>query len=229
MARRTEGPTKEGSGPDQLPPSAPPTQERPFWLGWAALIIVIVVGVGLVVFLSTRPGGKPLPLNSAPPGASPSAPAPSVAPSLPAGVPATTYAAFAALPPTQQKAVMQEAIDNYSKVVAQAFRTLDPGLLPHIATGGELGVLQQELQVAVQNHQPQSLQSQASILNIVMSPQPYSFVSINVQGTGTDQDLDPTTLQPIGTPNTSTVTSSFSLVIEDGVWKVSQHIQEPTS
>lgn len=200
-------------------------KERPF--RWALLVfaIVIIVAGGVVVYVlgsRTKPA-PPLPSTQAsnPPTALPTQILPSVGPA-----PATTYDDFAALPSPQQQTVMLQAIDHYSAVVAEAFRTLNPALLPQVATGGELPVLQKGLQTAIQKHQPENLESQATILHIVLSPRPYSFVSIDVQGTGSDQYLDPTTLQPVGTPSTTTLRSSFSLVIEDGVWKVSEHIQE---
>ena len=124
---------------------------------------------------------------------------------------------------------MKQAIDHYDAVLGQAYRDLDPSSLPTVATGAQLQVVQQSLQAAIQKHQPEAGETQATILHIVLSPRPYNFVSIDIQATETDQFLDPKTLQPIGTPRTSAARSSFSFVIQDGVWKVSEHIQEPTS
>lgn len=143
------------------------------------------------------------------------------------GAPApASLAAFAALPPAQQQAEMQQAIDAYDAAVGQAFRTLNEFFLPEVATGDELGVLQKNLETSIRNRQPESEQGQAKVLTVVMSPQPYRWVSIDVQATATDQYLDPTTLKPIGTPQTGSLRSSFTLVIENGVWKVGEHIQD---
>jgi hypothetical protein len=221
MARRTQ----ERHQGAEAAPQGPAEKERPFRLGLIVFAIAIVIAGGFVVYMfGSRTQPTPLPSSQAsspPTAAVPTQILPSVGPA-----PATTYDAFAALPSPQQQSVMQQAIAHYSAVVAQAFRTLDPALLPQVATGGELPVLQKGLQTAIQKHQPESLEGQATILHIVLSPKPYNFVSIDVQGTGSDQYLDPTTLQPIGTPSTTALRSSFSLVIEDGVWKVSEHIQE---
>jgi hypothetical protein len=162
------------------------------------------------------------------PGKSATAPAASAAPSLPAPVPATTFEAFAALSSEQQQAVMQAAVDRYGAVVGQVFQTFDGSLLPQVATGDELGVLQQDLQTAIKNGYPTVDHSQVTILSIALSPKPYSFVSVHIQATGTDQYLDPKTLQPLGTPAPSSGTSSYSFVIDGGVWKVSEHIQDAT-
>jgi len=224
MARRTQ----ERHQGVEAGPQGPPEKERPFRLGLIVFAVVIVFAGGLVVYLfgfRTHPA-PPLPSTqaSSPPTAAPTQLVPSVGPA-----PATTYDAFAALPSPQQQAVMQQAIDHYLAVVADTFMHLNPGLLPEVATGAQLQVLQQAVQGAIQKHQPVSEQGAATILHIVLSPRPYTFVSIDVRGTGTDQYLDPTTLQPIGTPNTTTSRSSFSFVIENGVWKVSEHIQEQAS
>jgi hypothetical protein len=227
MARRTGAPTQEGTGePEQLSPSAAPVEDRPFWFGWAALVIVIAVGVAMVVFLSTRSHPKPVPVNN-PPSSSPSAAAPSAAASAPAGVPATTYDAFVALPPAQQQAVMQQAITAYNNVLNEASETLDASALPLVATGHELPILQQAVATAAKNRQPARYQNHETVLAIVMSPRPFSFVSVNVSYTETSQYLDPSTSQPIGTSYTSSGRTSFTLVIENGVWKVSEHIQDP--
>jgi hypothetical protein len=124
---------------------------------------------------------------------------------------------------------MQEAIQHYLDVTNEAFRTLNPALLPQVATGGELPVLQRSVQDAIQKNQPVDYQGSTTLLHIVLSPRPYNFVSIEIQGTETGQYLDPKTLKPIGTPSTTTARSTFSFVIQDGVWKVSEHIQEPSS
>lgn len=229
MARRTEVPTRpDVGGPDLLPPPGAGEKEGPFWLGWIALAIVLAAGVGLFVYMSTHPGAKPAPVSNPPPAASPSAPSASSAP-ITGGVPATTYADFAALPGPQQIAVMQQVIDHYGEVVALASRTLDPNVLPRVATGAQLQALQKNLQPFIQYGHPVDDRSQAKILHLAMSPAPYSFVSIDVQATGTDQYLDPKTLQPIGTPKATSGRSSFSFVIEDGIWKAGEHIQEPSS
>jgi hypothetical protein len=225
MAKRTQ----ERHQGVEAAPQGPAEKERPFWLGWIAFAVVVAVVVGLVwvMYVPQHQLTTPLPGSqaSSPPTAAPTQAAPSIGP----GVPATTYNDFAALPSPQQQAVMQQAIDHYLAVVADTFMHLNPALLPEVATGAQLQVLQQAVQGAIEKHQPVSEQGAATILHIVLSPRPYTFVSIDVRGTGTDQYLDPTTLQPIGTPNTTTSRSSFSFVIENGVWKVSEHIQEQAS
>jgi hypothetical protein len=225
MARRTQ----ERHQGAEAAPQGPAEKERPFRLGLIVFAIAIVIAGGLVVYMfGSRTQPTPPPTSSQasnPPTAAPTQAAPSIGP----GVPATTYNDFAALPPPQQQTVMQQAIDHYDAVLGQAYRTLDPSLLPTVATGAQLQVVQQSLQKAIQNHQPESDESAVTILHIVLSPRPYSFVSIDIQATETAQYLDPKTLAPVGSTNTSTGRSSFSFVIQDGVWKVSEHIQEPTS
>src|SRR6266446_5092658 len=149
MARRTQ----ERHQGAEAAPQGPPEKERPFRLGLIAFAVAIVIAGGLVVYVSgsrTQPTPPPSTQASSPPTAAPTQILPSVGPA-----PATTYDDFAALPWPQQQTVMQQAIDHYSAVVAEAFRTLNPALLPQIATGGELPVLQKGLQTAIQKHQPE--------------------------------------------------------------------------
>jgi hypothetical protein len=222
MAKRTQ----ERHQGVEAAPQGPPEKQRPFWLGWIAFAVVVAVVVGLVwvMYVPHHQPTTPLPgsqTSNPPTAVPPTQLVPSVGPA-----PATTYDDFAALPSPQQQAVMEQAIHHYFDVTNEAFRTLNPALLPQVATGGELPVLQQALQKAIQNHQPDTEQDQITILRIVLSPRPYTFISIDTQGTSTQQYLDPTSLQPIGSPTTTSGHSSFSLVIENGVWKVSEHIQE---
>jgi hypothetical protein len=224
MAKRTQ----ERHQGVEAAPQGLPEKQRPFWLGWIAFAVVVAVVVGLVwvMYVPHHQPTTPLPGSqaSSPPTAGSTQLVPSVGPA-----PATTYDDFAALPSPQQQAVMQQAIDHYVDVTNEAFRTLNPALLPQVATGGELPVLQQSLESAIQKNQPVDYQGSTTILHIVLSPRPYSFVSIDTQSTETGQYLDPKTHQPVGSPSTSTARSSFSFVIQNGVWKVSEHIQEPTS
>lgn len=221
MARRTEARPDVGP-PGQVPPVPPSEPHRPFWLGWIALVVVVLVALGGVGYLvlSGR-GGHPQPANSPA-----SKPTPGASDSVGPGVPATTYADFAALAPAQQQATMQQALAHYSAVLYEAYKTLNPALLPQIATGAELQVLQQDLGAAIQANRPGTGTSSFQILHILISPQPYSFVSVDFQGTDVDQYLDPKTLLPIGTPSTTTARRSFSLVIDGGVWKVRDNIEE---
>jgi hypothetical protein len=225
MARRTQ----ERHQGAEAAPQGPAEKERPFRLGLIAFAVAIVIAGGLIVYvLGSRTQPTP-PLPSSQASSSPTAAAPTqILPSV-GPAPATTYDDFAALPPPQQQTVMQQAIDHYDAVLGQAYRNLDPSLLSTVATGAQLQVVQQSLQKAIQNHQPETGDTAATILHILLSPRPYSFVSIEVQATETDQYLDPKTLLPVGTPRTSTARSTFSFVIQDGVWKVSEHIQEPAS
>ena len=218
MAKRTE--ERPGVNVPGLPPSEP--RRRLGWVGPVAF--VLVVAVAAVVVAVTRPGGHAKPRNPA----GSSAPVSSPSSAAAQGVPATTYEAFAALSPAQQEAVMQAAMDHYGAVYAQALRTLNPALLPETATGDLLGVLQQKLATTIKNGYPIDEEGHATVLQVLMSPQPYSFVSVHVQSTGTDQYLDPKTLQPIGTPEPSTGATSFSFVIDGGVWKASENIQDAT-
>jgi hypothetical protein len=216
---------RAGEPSDPLQPHPPSGRERPSWLPWVALVIVAAVGGGLVWYVSPSET-RPQPVQSSPTTSSSTGASATLAP----GVPATTYAAFAALPPAQQQATMQQAMAHYSAVLYEAYRTLNPGLLPQIASGPELQVLQQNLAAAVQADRPGTGTSSFTILHITMSPQPFTFVSVDAQGTDVDQYLDPRTLLPIGTPNTTTTRSSYSFVIDAGVWKVQNDIQEqPTS
>src|SRR5216683_78905 len=135
MAKRTE----ERHQRVEVPAEAPARPQGPFWLGWGALALVLAVGVGLFTYMSVHTTHSPPP----PPASSP--PAASSAPALGPGVPATTYADFAALAAIQQRAVMQQAIDHYGAVLADAIRRLDASRLPQVATGAQLQVLQQTL------------------------------------------------------------------------------------
>ncbi|HEU5002538.1 MAG TPA: hypothetical protein VFW71_07160 [Actinomycetota bacterium] len=162
---------------------------------------------------------QPTPGNSASP--------PGGTPSLPAPVPATTFEAFAALPADQQQAVMLEVMNRFNEVVNQSSERLDASVLPLVATGDELGALKQRFQTLQQSGYGLSTGTQVTVLRVVMSPQPYSFVSIHIQSTETAQYVKPTTLEPVGSPAPATsVTSSFSFVIEDGTWKASEHFQD---
>ena len=227
MAKRTGTKPEVGAPPPIGPPGpwpAPPEEHRSL-LGWAALAFVVVValaGGGWFVLGQRTRHHQPTPGNSA------SAPSTAGTPSLPAPVPATTYEAFAAMSTDQQQAVMQAVFDRDNAVWEEAVRTLNLSLLPQIATGDELGVLQRALQTVIKNGYPVAATNQTTILQVVMSPQPLSFVSVHVQVAATDQYLDPKTLQPIGTPDPSSGTSSFSFVIQDGTWKESEHIQDVT-
>lgn len=225
MARRTETKPEVGAPPPIRPPGpwpAPPEEHRSR-LGWAALAFVVVVALtagGWFVLGHRTRHHQPTP------GSSSGAPSTANTPSLPAPVPATTYQAFAALSSDQRQAVMEQVMKTYNETVGLAVKNLDPSLLPRVATGDELTALQTALNAAIQKRQPVSDSATAAIRAIVMSPQPYSFVSIDVLATETSQYLDPATLQPLGTPSVTNGRSSFSLVIEGGVWKVSEHIQE---
>lgn len=225
MARRTETGTEVGTPPPIGPPSPwlTPPKERRSRLGWALLAFVVLVAAavgGWFVFENRTPHNRPAPSNST------SAPSVS-APSLPAPIPATTYEAFAALAPDQQQAVMLQAINRFNEVVNQSSETLDPSLLPLVATGDELGALQERFQTLKESGYGLDTASQVTVLQVLMSPQPFSFVSAHIQSTESAQYVNPTTLSPIGSPNAlTTVTSSFSFVIQDGTWKASEHIQD---
>lgn len=211
MAKRAE--EHPGINVPGLPPPEP--RRRLSWIGPVAF--VLLVAIAAVVVAVVRPGGHAKPHQPAPRSPSPAASQ---------SVPATTYEAFAALSPAQQQAVMQGAIDHYGTVYAQALRTLNPALLPEIATGDLLNVLRQNLTTVIKNGYPIDEEGHATVLQVLLSPQPYSFVSVHVQSTETGQYLDPKTLQPIGTPGPSAGSSSFSFLIEGGVWKASEHIQD---
>ena len=218
MAKRTE--ERPGVGVPGLPPPLLPEPRRRR-LGWVGPVaFVVLVAVAAVVVALTRQGGHAKPHNL------PASSAPLSSPTS-QGVQATTFEAFAALSAQQQQGVMQAAMDHYGIVYAQAERTLNPALLPQIATGDLLGVLQQNLATLMKNGYPLDEEGHATVLQVLMSPQPFSFVSVHVQSTDAGQYLDPKTLQPIGTPDPPTVSSSsFSFVIEGGQWKASEHIQD---
>lgn len=226
MARRTDPRPEVGAPPPIGPESpwpAPPQEHRSslVWIALALLVVLLAAAGGWFVFGGRTHHNRPAPSNST------SAP-PVSEPTLPAAIPATTYAAFAALAPDQQRAVMQAVLNRNNAIWAQAVRTLDPSLLPGFATGDELQALQKDLQTVIKNGYPLADSNQTTILQVLMSPLPYSFVSVHVQASAIDQYLDPRTLQPIGTPDPSSGTSSFSLVIQDGTWKESEHIQDTT-
>lgn len=220
MARRTaEG--KRSSDEAGAPPQEEPGPRRrslaPFWLV-AAVSVVIVAGIWVFALTRSSPHAvKPPPAPSI-------APSSTVAPSPAATMPAaTSIQAFAALSASQQVAVMQQALNTYDDVVSEAARTLNASLLPEVATGAELQVQQEGL--AQQQGRPEAMTGQGSVLSVTPAPQ-YGFVSIQVEGTETDQWLDPATLQPTGSPVSGSARSSYSLVIVAGAWKVQEHIQE---
>lgn len=225
MARRTEAKPDVGA-PPPIGPEGPwpaPPEERRARRGWVALVIVLVA-VAVVATAGWLVLGQPAQHHTAPP----RNPAASTAatPTLATPVPATTFQAFAALSSDQQQAVMQAALDRYTAVGAEAFRTLDPSVLPQAATGDELDVLQQGLQAMIKAGYPEDDSGQDTILQVLLSPQPYSFVSVHARSEETTQYLDPKTLQPVGTPSVTSGTSTFTFVIEGGTWKVSEHIKD---
>jgi hypothetical protein len=223
MARRTAEGKRSSDESEALPlEQAAPRRRRlaPFWLV-AAVFVVIVAGIWVFALTRSSPHAvKPPPA----PSVAPSSP---VAPSSAAKMPsATSIQAFAALPADQQKAIMQQAMDAAGEAISQVSRTLNASLLSEVATGAELQVLQQGL--AQQQGRPESVIGNGTVLSVTASPA-FGFVSVQVQGTETDQWLNPTTLQPTGTPVSGSSVSSYSLVIEGGVWKVNEHIQESGS
>jgi hypothetical protein len=214
------------------------TEDRPAVLGqpqppagrnWLAIVVIGIVALAVVAggIVDWRRSQVPAipPMQSPPAAASPVASAPAAPPTA-APAPAS-LAAFAALPPAQQQAEMQQAVTAYDAVLAEAISTLDQAPLSEVATGGELAVLQKTLDAAFQRDQPERVQDHFSILHIVMSPQPYTFVSVDTNGTETDQFIDPHTHQPIGSPSQKVGHTSLTFVIQGGVWKVSDIIQEP--
>ncbi|GAC1371407.1 MAG: hypothetical protein NVSMB32_15560 [Actinomycetota bacterium] len=70
--------------------------------------------------------------------------------------------------------------------------------IPEVATGRQLPVVQHSLQQAIQQHQRVAGHSEGTILRAALSSQPYGFVSVDTQGTETEQYLDPKTMAPIG-------------------------------
>lgn len=221
MARRVE----EKRSSDELGalPLEQPVPQRhgllPFWVVAAAVVVVVA---GIWAFALTR--SSPKAVN--PPAVTASAPATGNVPSpVASGVPATTIQAFAALSRDQQIAIMQQVLAHYGDVVNQAYSTLNPTLLPQVLTGAELQVQQQQLQGLIQRNQPESSTSQGTVLSVATFPQ-FGFVSVDAQGTETGYVLNPTTHQPTGPPTVVTGRRSHTLVIEDGVWKVKESIQE---
>jgi hypothetical protein len=215
------------------------TEDRPTVLGqpeppagrnWLAIVVIGIVALAVVAggIVDWRRSQVPaIPMQSPPAGASPVASAPAAPPTA-APAPAS-LAAFAALPPPQQQAEMLQAVNAYGAALSQAISTLDPAPLYQVATGDQLAVLLKTFDAAAQRDQPEITGGQVSILHIVMSPQPYTFVSVDISGTATAQFIDPHTHQPIGSPSSAVFHGSESFVIEGGLWKVANIIQEPTT
>ena len=177
------------------------------WAG--ALAVIGLAMVATAVFVTARATGVTRP--AAPPAATPTAPA-----SGPAM--ATSVAAFAALPADQKKVQMQQAIDHTIALLAQAYRELDPTLLPDVMTGPALQVEQEQLRTLKAEGRPTGGDHTYTITGIGVAPA-LGSVSVRTEGTERTWYLDPKTLQPVGQPNVNTAPATYTLVIEDGVWK----------
>lgn len=149
----------------------------------------------------------------------PAATMPTTASSPPGLAIPTTVAAFAALPPDQRKAVMQQEVDRYNAVLDQAYRTLDPSLLPQVTTGPELTTQQQQLGALKAAGTPTGGDDSYSITGIGTAPA-LGSISVRTEGTERSWYLDPHTLQPVGQPTVNTQPATYTLVPDAGVWKV---------
>ena len=227
MARRTAGEKRRSEEAKALPLEQPASRRRGRLSFWALATAAVVVVAGIWAFALTRGSSRAVkpPVVSAT-GSTPTAPAtPSTASPVVSGVAATTIQAFAALPAAQQTAIMQKVVQHYNDVLNQAYSTLNPALLPQVLTGAELQVQQQQLQTLIQRNQPETANSQATILSVAAFPQ-LGFVSVDLQGTETGYALDPTTHTPTGPPTVTNSRGSLTIVAEDGIWKVKESIQE---
>lgn len=224
MARRTAEDKGSTDGVEAFPSQQPAPRRRGLLPFWAVAATVVVVVAGIWVSALTRKSPKIV----KPPAGTASAPATGSSPSpVASGVPATTIQAFAALSAPQQTAIMQQVLDHYDDVLAEAYSTLDPALLPQVLTGAELQLQQQQLQGLVQRNQPEAETDTFSVLSVAAFPQ-FGFVSVDgVSGAGTVSFLDPTTHQPTG-PTTvlPSKRGSLTIVAGDGVWKVKENVQE---
>jgi hypothetical protein len=225
MAREIED-RRLTEAPPRIPgPPAPPEKRPARWLPWVGVVVLVALLGGLLLFMRGKPAHHPTPVNSVgASGPTPSA-APSAAPSLSAPVPATTYQAFAALPMDQQKAVMLAAINRYDEVLNQAYETLNGSLLPLVATGANLSLLQQKMVTVRNTGYALKEVDQNTVLQVLIPPS-VDLVSIQLQSISTLQYVSPTTLQPVSSPGApSSSTTIFTFVIQDGTWKVSEHLQ----
>lgn len=216
MGRRTvEGKTSTEEVqrlPAELLPAPPPRRQGLRMAAVVAGFLVLVAGIW--TFALTRRA----PERDAP-GTTGGAPSPAVS-----SPPAMTLEAFAALPSEEQKAIIEQAIARAGAILDEAYRTLNPALLPQVYTGAALELQQQQLGELVKQGRPSMSTSEGRILHIAAFPE-LGFVSVIVEGTETSWWLDPKTLQPTGTPAVRSGRSSLTLVLEDGVWKLKERIE----
>jgi hypothetical protein len=177
------------------------------WAG--ALAIIGLAMVATAVIVTARASGV-----------APAAAPPAVTPTAPASGPAmaTSVTAFAALPADQKKVQMQQAIDHVIAVLAKAYRNLDPTVLPEVITGPALQVEQEQLATLKAEGRPTGGDHTYTITGIGVAPA-LGSVSVRTEGTERNWYLDPKTLQRIGQPNVNSAPATYTLVIEDGVWK----------
>jgi hypothetical protein len=179
-----------------------------------ALVVLGIAMAGSAYYVATRPvaaSARPAsPVTSAP-----NAPA-QASPAL--AIP-STVAAFQALGPTQGKAVMQQELDRYNSVLNQAYTNLDASLLPEVTTGPALQYEQQQLEGLKAQGKPIGEEGSYTITAIGPAP---ALGSVSVRTEGTDQTwyLDPTTHQRVGQPSVNSSPATYTMVPEDGVWKV---------
>lgn len=177
------------------------------WAGALAIIGLAMVATAVIVTAQA----KTAPPAAVPPPATPTAPA--SAPAM-----ATSVTAFATLPADQKKVQMQRAIDHTIAVLAQAYRDLDPSLLPEVMTGPALEVEQNQLGTLKAEGRPTGGDHTYTITGIGVAPA-LGSVSVRTEGTERTWYLDPKTLQPVGQPNVNSAPATYTLVIEDGIWK----------
>jgi hypothetical protein len=188
-------------------------QVHTFKVGGGLVVLGIAMAAG-AYYVSTRPAAAAA--HPASPVTSASTALAQASPSL--AIP-TTVAAFQALGPTRGKAVMQEELDRYNSVLDEAYRNLDPSLLPEVTTGPELQVQQQQLAQLKAEGRPTGGSDSYTITGIGTAPA-LGSVTVNIQGSESSWYLDPTTLQQVGQATVNNQPASYTFVPEDGTWKV---------
>jgi hypothetical protein len=188
-------------------------RQVPKFRSGTALLVLGLAMVGAAYYVTTN--AAPVAANHP---VSPATTAPTQASPTTLPVP-TTVAEFAALSHDQQKAVMQQEVDRFNSVLDRAYRNLDLSLLPEVTTGPELQTQQRLLAALKANGTPGGGDHNYMITGIGTAPA-LGSVSVRIEGTDRSWYLDPKTLQPVGQPHVDNSPATYTLVPQDGVWKV---------